>query len=108
MRRFFLAWVFALSACAATPRPAPRVGPVSVNGDRDQDGVPDLHDKCPDEPEDHDGFQDEDGCPDRDNDSDRIPDYRDKCPNDAEVYNGDQDDDGRPTAAGSGPTTTSR
>ncbi|HEY2370375.1 MAG TPA: hypothetical protein VGH87_28460, partial [Polyangiaceae bacterium] len=36
-------------------------------GDRDGDGVVDDLDKCPDEPEDHDGFQDDDGCPDPDN-----------------------------------------
>jgi outer membrane protein OmpA-like peptidoglycan-associated protein len=51
--------------------------------DRDGDGVPDSKDKCPDEPEDKDGFQDEDGCPDLDNDSDGIPDAQDKCPNQA-------------------------
>ena len=33
-------------------------------GDRDGDGIKDDVDQCPDEPEDFDGFQDEDGCPD--------------------------------------------
>ena len=42
-------------------------------------------DKCPDEPEDKDGFQDDDGCPDLDNDSDGIPDGQDKCPNEKGV-----------------------
>lgn len=32
-------------------------------GDRDGDGVPDKQDRCPDEPEDLDGFEDADGCP---------------------------------------------
>ena len=32
--------------------------------DRDADGIVDKHDTCPDEPEDFDGFQDEEGCPD--------------------------------------------
>ena len=32
--------------------------------DRDLDGILDPNDQCPDEPEDRDGFQDEDGCPD--------------------------------------------
>ena len=41
--------------------------------DRDKDGVFDVNDKCPDEPEDRDGFQDQDGCPDPDNDFDRHP-----------------------------------
>ena len=34
-------------------------------GDRDRDGVADNVDKCPDEPETINGFQDEDGCPDK-------------------------------------------
>lgn len=50
-------------------------------GDRDGDGVPDRDDSCPDDPEDFDGFQDTDGCPDKDNDLDGIPDEQDKCPN---------------------------
>ena len=64
--------------------------------DRDGDGIPDKYDKCPDEPEDMDGFQDEDGCPDLDNDNDGIPDLKDKCPNEPENYNGWQDQDGCP------------
>ncbi len=32
--------------------------------DSDGDGIPDRFDKCPFEPEDWDGFEDEDGCPD--------------------------------------------
>ena len=31
----------------------------------DHDGIPDIKDKCPNEPETINGFQDEDGCPDR-------------------------------------------
>ncbi len=64
--------------------------------DRDGDGVPDADDKCPDTPEDKDGFQDDDGCPEPDNDGDQIPDVRDKCPNQAEDYDQFQDDDGCP------------
>lgn len=52
-----------------------------VSGDRDHDGIPDDVDKCPDEPEDMDGFEDQDGCPDLDNDKDGIPDTEDVCPN---------------------------
>jgi outer membrane protein OmpA-like peptidoglycan-associated protein len=33
--------------------------------DRDHDGIPDNVDKCPDEPETINGFQDDDGCPDK-------------------------------------------
>src|SRR4029453_5260495 len=50
-------------------------------GDRDHDGILDNVDKCPDDPEDKDGFEDEDGCPDKDNDKDGILDAQDKCPN---------------------------
>ena len=65
-------------------------------GDRDGDGIPDGADACPDEPEDKDGFQDEDGCPDPDNDGDGIADSRDKCPNEPEDKDGFQDEDGCP------------
>jgi outer membrane protein OmpA-like peptidoglycan-associated protein len=70
----------------ATPAvPAPS-GPKAVivqiqEADRDGDGIPDDIDKCPDQPEDKDGFQDEDGCPDLDNDQDGVPDVADRCPN---------------------------
>ena len=64
--------------------------------DRDHDGIPDVYDRCPDEPEDFDGFQDADGCPDPDNDGDGIPDVLDKCPNEPEDFDGFQDDDGCP------------
>ena len=50
-------------------------------GDRDGDGIKDDVDKCPDDPEDYDDFEDEDGCPDLDNDKDGIPDELDNCPN---------------------------
>ncbi|MCX5741571.1 MAG: transporter, partial [Proteobacteria bacterium] len=47
--------------------------------DRDGDGITDELDKCPADPEDVDGFEDADGCPDVDNDKDGIPDTLDKC-----------------------------
>ncbi len=49
--------------------------------DSDGDGIPDDIDRCPFDPEDKDGFQDEDGCPDPDNDGDGIVDAMDACPN---------------------------
>jgi OOP family OmpA-OmpF porin len=64
--------------------------------DRDGDGIPDAQDACPDRPEDIDGFEDGDGCPDIDNDLDRVLDIADKCPNVPETYNGFEDDDGCP------------
>jgi outer membrane protein OmpA-like peptidoglycan-associated protein len=73
-------------------------------GDRDGDGIKDDVDKCPDEPEDRDGFQDADGCPDPDNDQDGIPDEQDQCPNEPgppptgcpEHHIADRDGDGIP------------
>ncbi len=65
-------------------------------GDQDGDGIPDDVDKCPTIPEDFDGFEDHDGCPDPDNDGDKIPDAIDKCPNEPETINGFQDADGCP------------
>ena len=65
-------------------------------GDRDGDGYKDDQDECPDEPEDFDGFEDGDGCPDPDNDQDGILDVDDRCPNTPEDRDGDQDEDGCP------------
>jgi len=67
-------------------------------GDRDGDGVPDDIDRCPDQAEDRDRFEDEDGCPDLDNDQDGIPDLLDQCPDLAEDFNGYEDEDGCPEA----------
>ncbi len=64
--------------------------------DRDGDGILDRDDRCPTEPEDLDGFQDTDGCPDPDNDGDGILDKDDKCPDEAEDVDGFQDADGCP------------
>jgi len=72
---------------------------VAASDDRDNDGILDDVDKCPDDPEDRDGFEDEDGCPDPDNDRDGIADVNDKCPNEPETYNGYEDDDGCPDYA---------
>jgi outer membrane protein OmpA-like peptidoglycan-associated protein len=87
---------------AVAPAPgkvAPRAAaPVVPNPllDTDGDGIPDATDHCPLQPEDWDGFQDLDGCPDLDNDQDGIPDVRDQCPNDPETFNGYYDFDGCP------------
>ncbi|HEY4242791.1 MAG TPA: OmpA family protein [Kofleriaceae bacterium] len=79
------------------PAPAP-VAPPPVIGDRDGDGILDNVDKCPDEPETKNGYQDEDGCPDTlpDTDGDGIPDNVDKCPTEPEDKDGFEDDDGCP------------
>jgi outer membrane protein OmpA-like peptidoglycan-associated protein len=62
----------------------PKAPPVIIKKaplDTDGDGIPDDIDRCPLDPEDKDGFQDEDGCPDPDNDGDGIVDAMDACPN---------------------------
>jgi len=67
-----------------------------VRVDTDGDGIMDDVDQCPESPEDIDGFQDEDGCPDFDNDGDGVLDVDDGCPNDPEDIDGFQDEDGCP------------
>ncbi|MBN1337525.1 MAG: OmpA family protein [Deltaproteobacteria bacterium] len=80
--------------------------------DRDQDGIPDLDDRCPDEPEDKDDDRDEDGCPEAedqepllvelppplpgDSDGDGLLDADDACPDVPEDPDGFRDADGCP------------
>jgi OOP family OmpA-OmpF porin len=84
---------------------------VSSVGDRDGDGYDDAVDKCPADPEDFDSFEDDDGCPDKDNDKDGVldaakfengqwvsadkKDERD-CRNEAEDLDKFEDEDGCP------------
>jgi hypothetical protein len=67
--------------------------------DSDGDGLTDELDACPLRPEDRDGHQDDDGCPDLDDDQDRVPDALDACPREAEDLDGHDDDDGCPEPA---------
>ncbi len=69
---------------------------VAQAGDKDRDKVPDDVDQCPGVPEDEDGFEDGDGCPEFDNDGDGIYDGQDHCDNDAEDMDGFMDADGCP------------
>jgi len=73
--------------------------------DTDKDGILDELDKCPLDPEDKDGFEDDDGCPDVDNDKDGVLDVSDgaadatgfgACRNDPEDKDLFQDEDGCP------------
>ncbi|MBT6435924.1 MAG: OmpA family protein [Deltaproteobacteria bacterium] len=64
--------------------------------DTDGDGLSDDRDECISKPEDLDGFEDDDGCPDSDNDGDMVLDEDDACPNDPEDRDGIRDDDGCP------------
>ena len=64
--------------------------------DDDGDGRSDEDDLCPNQPEDIDGFEDSDGCPDLDDDNDGLPDSLDRCPREAEDVDGFADADGCP------------
>ena len=64
-------------ACPDVPGPEVYLG----CPDRDGDGIADRIDRCPTEPEDFDGNQDKDGCPeDEDSDRDGLNDPEDRCP----------------------------
>ena len=67
-----------------------------VRVDSDNDGVDDSVDRCVGEVEDHDGYDDLDGCLDSDNDGDGIPDDSDRCPDQPEDRDNFQDNDGCP------------
>jgi hypothetical protein len=67
-----------------------------AGADRDGDGIPDFRDRCPRDAEDHDGWQDLDGCPDPDDDGDGVPDEVDAAPRAAEDRDGYRDEDGAP------------
>jgi OmpA-OmpF porin, OOP family len=72
-------------------------GFVEEPGDRDGDGYLDPNDKCPDDPENYNGYQDADGCPDDpDTDGDGIPDSKDQCVLIPEDKDGYLDEDGCP------------
>lgn len=77
--------------------PPPKAKPKPAPGDRDGDGYIDPEDTCPDEPENYNGFKDEDGCPDDpDTDGDGLTDSVDSCvlsPEDKDNY---LDEDGCP------------
>ncbi len=72
----------------------PSFDPLSL--DRDHDGIPNKFDLCINIPEDHDNYEDNDGCPEDDNDQDGILDADDACPNNPEEFDGFEDADGCP------------
>jgi outer membrane protein OmpA-like peptidoglycan-associated protein len=83
--------------CAARGFVSSAPAPVPLPGDRDGDGILDPDDACPDRPENYNGYQDEDGCPDDpDTDGDGIPDSVDQCVLLPEDIDGYLDDDGCP------------
>ena len=72
------------------------VGYTPLGADSDGDGISDAADRCPEEAEDVDGFQDDDGCLDADNDGDGVLDVADDCPSKPEDADGFRDGDGCP------------
>ena len=75
---------------------APFEEPIGSADDVDMDGIATAADRCPENPEDMDGFQDVDGCPEIDNDGDSVLDVDDQCPNEPESRDGIADADGCP------------
>jgi hypothetical protein len=51
------------------PEVVPEAAPIT---DVDSDDLVDAVDRCPDDPEDRDGFDDDDGCPDVEHDADPV------------------------------------
>jgi OmpA-OmpF porin, OOP family len=82
--------------CTEHAAPPPVVEVVPEDKDTDGDHILDSKDQCILEPEDIDGYEDADGCPEPDNDHDGIPDSVDKCPMKPEDMDGFQDADGCP------------
>lgn len=82
--------LFGLSFSIGAPQTTP------AEADWDNDGILGDDDKCVDEAEDKDKFEDEDGCPDKDNDKDGIEDEADVCDDQAEDKDGIADEDGCP------------
>ena len=72
------------------------LGYQTTDWDEDGDGLVTSEDACPSDPEDVDGFEDDDGCPELDNDGDRIVDTEDDCPLEAEDIDNFEDENGCP------------
>lgn len=82
--------MFGLSFTIGAPQTTP------AEADFDGDGIKGDDDKCIDDPEDLDKFEDSDGCPDKDNDKDGVDDEKDQCRDAAEDKDGFADEDGCP------------
>ena len=89
---------FGLSTAVGVPtaRVLGALGWAPRSHDKDGDEIPDDRDECPDLAEDHDGKQDQDGCPEDDADEDTIPDDKDVCPTTPGVNWNDPKHDGCP------------
>ncbi len=91
-----LSWVLGDKPRVEEPPPPPPEPEEEPPADRDGDGVVDPEDQCPDDPEDADGYEDADGCPESDNDADGLLDADDSCPVDPEDKDDFEDEDGCP------------
>jgi outer membrane protein OmpA-like peptidoglycan-associated protein len=80
---------------APTPEEAARAADSVDDAERAQ-AIREGYDACPTLPEDFDGVEDDDGCPEGDEDDDGVLDYLDHCPYQDETINGFEDDDGCP------------
>jgi outer membrane protein OmpA-like peptidoglycan-associated protein len=65
--RVLLTFGYSPEPAPPKPKPVPPPEPVDSDGDR----IPDYLDKCPTDPEDYNGFEDDDGCPDGPPDPDK-------------------------------------
>ncbi len=68
------------AGASPTPRASLPLLSRELDLDADGDGLAAYEDDCPDEPEDADGFEDYDGCPEADDDGDGVADADDACP----------------------------
>jgi outer membrane protein OmpA-like peptidoglycan-associated protein len=90
---------FGLNAGFGTPDYRVLVGvsyQTPSNPDPDGDGLLGDADRCPENPEDRDDFEDGDGCPDPDNDRDTLADTNDSCTLEPEDHDDFEDGDGCP------------
>ncbi len=92
--------LFGLSITIGAPQTTP------ADADYDNDGIKGDDDKCVDEAEDFDKFEDTDGCPEKDNDKDGIDDDKDQCRDQAEDKDGVADEDGCPEGDSDGDGVT--
>ena len=82
---------------ATTPESPGAVENVDAVDDAERaQAIREGYDACPGLPEDYDGVEDDDGCPEGDADGDGVLDYLDRCPHEDETINGFEDDDGCP------------
>lgn len=95
-RRSRRAWLVLAPLCLFLGASGTALGAWGWLGDDDGDGLGRVADACPDVPEDFDGFEDGDGCPETDNDADGVADEDDACPDVPEDLDGTADSDGCP------------